>query len=223
MHITKRQSLIIAVGSIIGFFLVGFLFLQNNQKRIALSGSTSPTTTLTQPNTGAPSTDQPSQPPIALTAPSSAGDNPTGSSMFTMKDFHRSEVKDGRTVWEINGSKGQYYPQTNSAMVFDAEVSLYNKNGQKSELSAKQAEVFLNGAMLDRAHAKQNVRVINNGDTILTTDEALYDRAKGTLSTVGAVKITNPKMEITADKLDGNMDSQVFTLSGDVVTVVNPR
>lgn len=212
MRLNRKQSLAVALGSIVLFFVVGGLFLNSDRKLIVSSR---------------PATPIPVHSPVAASVSStqlaSSVQTPSQASQFTMNEFHRSETKNGRTVWEVHGSRGEYFPQTNSAKIQDAKLTMYDKDGKASDLQTKEAEIYLSGPSLGRAHGRAGVQVVYHGDTTLTTEEADYDRSKGTLSTAGPVKIVGSRVDITGNKLEGNVDSQIFTLTGDVVTIIKPK
>ncbi len=220
MQITKKQSFFIAGGAIALFFLVGIIFLKADSKTVKIAVQNSMVTA--EPTLSAP----PALPTaVGQTAAPSGTPGSEGSlvsGIFTMNEFHRSEVQDGRKLWEVHGHQAQLFPERNAVKVSDAELSVFQKNGKETQLNTKQATLYMNGPSLAKAHLENGVQVVYNHEYTLTADEAFCDRVANTITIPTPLKIAGEAMEISGQKLEGTIDSQVFTISGDVVTLIKP-
>lgn len=214
MGISKRQSFFIAGGALALFFLVGGLFLRGNSKQV-------PITEVNKAATSNPPSSIPIQTDGANTSQNQELSPAQG--IFTMNEFHRSEVKDGKKIWEVSGSKAQYLIQNNAVRIHDADLTLLGKDGKSTQLRTKQATIFLNGTTLSKAHLEDEVVAVYDNLYTLTTSVAECNREENTIQMPSKVKIVGPSFEIQGDTLEGDIDSSVFAMRGDVITILHPR
>lgn len=211
MKITKNQSLVLAVSIIALFFVVGVWFVPKGQTKLPS----------TSRELSAPT------PAAVATAPSSADLTTTPSaapdSKFMLKEFHRAEIRDGRKVWEAKGSQGQYLPETNSALITNAELWMYQKDGKVITMTAGEALLHLEGAGLKGADASKGVIIIYNDQEKLETDSLTYDKANNKVSAPGFVKITGELLDISGDGLAGDLETKTFILKQNVSTTLKPK
>jgi len=228
MHISRAQSLLITIALLIAFFGASWWFTQSESGRQI---------DLTQVAEMAPAT--PSAPPLDERAPAEsavATSTPVPAaeisallanasqdgSKFMLKDFHRSETRGGRSVWEITGSQGRYYPETNSAKVLDAKLTLHRKHNQEIVLTADQITISLQGTGLERADAEGHVVITHDKTTVLTTDHLEYESATGRVTAPGRVTIVGERIDLSGEGLEGELDTKRFTLLRDVSTTLKP-
>lgn len=147
----------------------------------------------------------------------------TPESKFVLKEFHRFEVRDGRKIWEAKGSQGQYFPEQNAARINDAKVWVYKKDGKDVSLTAGQALLKLQGPALIGAEASDGVVVQYAGEQTLETDRLLYDKDSAKITAPGIVQIRGALLDIEGESLEGDLNSNVFTLKRNVSTVLKPR
>ena len=147
---------------------------------------------------------------------------PDGSTL-TMGEFHRSEVKDGRTVWEVNGIKGSYSPSTNTAAIEKAVVLLYGKSRDIIEMRSVNAKMSLTGTSIQSVRGYDGV-IVKYGDSLtVETQEATFDQTSNMVEVPTHVKISTDSMEITGDKMTLNATTKDVTVVGGVKTVIQPR
>jgi hypothetical protein len=140
-----------------------------------------------------------------------------------MHEFHRSEVREGKKLWEVKGSQAQYSPEDSSVRITDADLLLLGKNGKEGQLRTKKATLFMQGPALSKAHLEQGVTAIYDHEYTLTSDEAVCDRVANTVLIPGPVNIESSGMELSGDSLKGDIDAQNFVVSGNVVTIIKPH
>jgi LPS export ABC transporter protein LptC len=148
---------------------------------------------------------------------------PETSQRFVLDKFHRSETKDGKKLWEVTASRGEYQPTNNSAVLRNAVLEMAQGKSGSVEIRSDDATLFLKGTGLDRAELQGNVVLIQNKKTTLTSDQAVYDRTKNTITIPGSVRIDGPLLEILGTGLTGDLEKQQFTLASQVVTTIKPR
>ena len=98
----------------------------------------------------------------ATPAPSTAAtpepnQTPVAGVGFTLNEFHRSLVKDGKTVWEIRGAHGNYDPSQAQARIDKPDLNVMRDNGDTIHLTADKADLTLSGTQLSAAELIYNV------------------------------------------------------------------
>lgn len=142
---------------------------------------------------------------------------------FTLNNFHRSEIKDGRKVWEIKAEKGQYYPQTNSADINNATIWLFKPNGDSMEILAKRGKIYLSGTSLEKAEASEQVSMKFNQDLTIESLSAVYNKTTESVQIDGPVKIFNERIQIKGNGLDADLAGETFTMRENVQTIIQPE
>ena len=236
MRITRRQSLIITVLILAAFFTLSIWFFRGEQAaRLDLTSQNSswatsaPTPT---PKAVDPAGSLSSLPPIVPSNQTPRVDpqvsalieQATGEgSKFMLKDFHRSEMRAGKAVWEIKGSEGRYFPETNSATVSDAVLTLHRSHDHHVQLTAREVTIFLQGPGLKNAEAKGAVVITYDETTTLKTEFARFDNETGKITAPDKVRIEGESLDLTGIGLDGDLNAKEFRLAREVTTVLKPR
>jgi len=209
MRITRNQSIVFATAALIGFFVLAS-WLGRSPRNVDLADLARPATTSTAAT------------PTPLAAPGVSTAAVADPSNFMMKDFHRSETRDGKLIWEVVAARGQYFPESSSAKVNDAVVTMYRKNGQTIELRAAEATLYLEGVGLTRTEASGKVTVVYDRTTTLVTESATYDHTTNLVRAPGLVTITGELVDISGEELLGNIETKEFNLKRNVTTTIRP-
>lgn len=141
---------------------------------------------------------------------------------FSLDNFHRSEIRDGKKYWEIKARNAEYDPATGRTTVSAAEVWLYRKNGDVIYLTSQKARLVLEGAGFKEAHLTSDIILKINQNVTVTADKAHYNHAEQTVTAPGPVTISGEFYNITGKKLLANLESEEFTLVKDVESVLTP-
>ena len=120
----------------------------------------------------------------------------------------------------MHGKQARLFPATGAIRVPNDALAMLQKNGKETDLTTKQATIYMSGPTLAKAHLEGGVTVVYNHEYTLTSEEAFCDRIANTISIPTPLKISSEAMEISGQKLDGKIDVQEFTITGDVVTVI---
>jgi LPS export ABC transporter protein LptC len=215
MKITRNQSLVLAVSIIAIFFLVGVLFLPSNEEQIPLVNFDLPPPEPTA---------QTASVGVASSAFPTPDASPTaGSSKFTLQEFHRTEIRDGKKLWEAKGTQAQYFPEANSALVKQAHIWIYRPDGTVVTLTAGQALLHLEGTGLKGAEAEHGVVIVYDQDERLETEKLSYLKKDNSIFAPGLVTITGKLIDVSGEVLRGNLESNNFTLEKNVETVLKPK
>lgn len=160
--------------------------------------------------------------PIDQPAPGAASEEPASGAVM-LKDFHRSESKDGQLVWEVRSARGQYFPLSNSAKVEDALVQLYRKDGSAVKVAAGEAVLEMDGAELSRVQASRGVKLVYNSEFIVDTEAAVFDRATNRITAPGEVRITSSMIDTTGIGLTADLEKRTASLDKEVQSVIKAR
>ncbi|NMC63942.1 MAG: LPS export ABC transporter periplasmic protein LptC [SAR324 cluster bacterium] len=140
---------------------------------------------------------------------------------IVLDEFHRSESKNGRKMWEIKGKKGEYSPKTSTARITEADLWLYKDSGDIVHLVANQGVVQLDGVTLKTADLQGNVRVsLENKNATITTERAIYDKSVEMVKAPGKVNLTSTMGEISGESLIAKIDKLEFILEKNVQTII---
>ena len=209
MKITKNQSLALAVSIIVLFFIIGILLMPDNTTPPQDSQSIEPAT--------------PTAAAVEATISAAAAITPGTESKFVLKEYQRSEVRDGRKLWEAKGTQAQYFPETNSAKILNAKIWMYKKDGQVITIDAGEAVLHLQGAGLSGADASKGVTIVYNNQQSLETDKLTYDKAKSSVFAPGFVKIKGELLDISGEILEGDLEKNEFKLKKNVSSTLKPK
>lgn len=162
--------------------------------------------------------------PIAIATPTPLPvSTTTNSAEFFLNNFHRSEIRNGRKIWEIKAAKGQYYPEKKAAEITSADVWLFRENGEEIFLQAPLAEIGFDGTTLGNAHFPDTVHVVYNDNTVVDTSVATYDKAADTISSEHPVLIESDLLRIEGNSFIAHVAEKSMVISGGVTTVIKPR
>ena len=151
------------------------------------------------------------------------GMEPGIGSRLQLKDFHRVEVKDGRTVWEVRAKEAKYYAGDSVSHVDDAMVKIYRADNSSVHLSSNSARLHLEGTALGRAELEGNVTVLVDNSMRIYTDFAVYDSGVREINAPGHVEIKGEGYAVKGSGLDVAIDKDVLHLSEDVNSMFRPE
>ena len=202
IHLTRRQSLFLASALIAFFFLALWLLSRAPAKR-----STYPTL------------------PVASIAPTATPEPlaTSSSAQFLLNEFHRSEIRGGRKIWEIKAKNGQYFPEKQAAEIHSADVWLFRENGEEIFLQAPEARLGFDGSTLKDAFFPSTVHVVYNNQLTVDTSTATYDKSTEIIQSNHPVSIESELLHIDGNAFVAHVDQKSIFISGGVKTVIKPR
>ena len=193
MNITRAQSLMLTVASLVLFFAIGI--------GLSLRGKSSVVQSVRD---------------VHL----EMGTDGQGSRLV-LNDFQRSETRNGVKAWEVKGKTGEYYPESSKAKISQADLWLYRPDGETVHLLADQGTIQLAAAALKSADLQGNVRVyIEKKGVVITTDHAIYDKDQDLVRAPGRVTMTSPMFDLSGTSLIAHVTNQDLLIEQDVQSVV---
>lgn len=105
-------------------------------------------------------------------------------------------------------------------------VAFLQKEPQSSEKLAKTRRVEVTFRRLEEQQGKTRIGeglVIRDGDTLMTADRAEQDIEAQVIYATGNLRVTDPRVEISADKLTIELKTKRALLEGNVQILVKPK
>lgn len=213
--LTRKQSMWLGLGLLGLFFLVSAAMIyRRNAVTIPSQSSSLSKETIEGVPGPVPTPDQ---------SPLVAEGTPSGGLGFVLNEFHRSLVRDGKTVWEIRGTRGQYDPLGSKAKIDKPDLNVVRNNGDTVHLTADRADLTITGTQLSTAELFDNVVVVYKGTTTLKTSRAFYDEQQGRVDIPVPMELDSPMFALTGNKLVAYLDPQEIFITNGVTSVIKPR
>ena len=200
IHLTRRQSIAVATG-LIAVFFVGMWGLSKGSGNQGFHSN---------------------QAKPAIPTPG-AYPTPQQGAQFLLNDFHRSEIKNGKTIWEVKAKQGEYFPAKQKAQIFSADVWLFRNENEKVFLNAPEAELSFDGTALNKAFFPGEVHVVYNDLYVVDTSVATYDKASETITSDHPVKLSSALIDVEGARFVANSTENSIIISGGVKTVIKPQ
>jgi LPS export ABC transporter protein LptC len=154
--------------------------------------------------------------------PGTQGDS-DDQSPFTLRSFKRSEVRDGKKIWELVAAEGRYFPELNRAEVREPELILFTEEGDKIRVTANSAKLHLSGMGVDRVVLEGNVQIVRNDEVTIRTEEVEYDKANGQVHGKSVVTLHSPTFDVSGVGVFVDVASKLVRLTSHVESVVRPK
>ena len=139
-------------------------------------------------------------------------------SKFQLSDFHRLEVKGGRSVWEIKAKQATYFLSESVTHVNDAALILYRVDGSTVKIAADSANLSMAGDGISQAFLEGAVRVEFPNDLRIRSDNAIYDAQVGKVTAPGLVVIEGVGFAVQGKGLELDIESQELLLREQVAS-----
>jgi LPS export ABC transporter protein LptC len=142
-------------------------------------------------------------------------------SALRMKDFRRSKVENGRTVWELLGEEASYLKEQREAVVQKPRFLYYDKDGQVAEASAEIAHLYLNEKELEKMQLDGGIELSYNG-YILKSQEATYLPSKEQIVMTQRTTLTGEGLDLQGSSMEVDLADRKVRLLRNVKTKLEP-
>lgn len=207
MQITKTQSRLLAIGSLLIFFAAGSLFLNSSNESSHLALSTQKEMSQTEAVVNDPKaslTEQVEQAPEVELA-----------------NFQRSEIKDGKKVWEINAARSIFNTKQQTTTVFDAILHIYRNPEKVIVLKAEQATIILKAGKPSTVNFVNHVDVTIGNEMRLVTNQATYNAEEDSIYSPSVVKVEGAFYYIEGAEFHANLEREQFEFRNHNISVLN--
>jgi LPS export ABC transporter protein LptC len=140
------------------------------------------------------------------------------SSTISLSDFHRSESKDGKLVWDVKAVRGEYYPESGRANLKTPAIQLFSEEGSSVTIGAPVGLVLLENEALREARVSGGARVVHQSGVVVESPELTYGAGTQEISTDKTATITGDGVVATSDVLNFHTGTQRLKLSNHVRT-----
>ena len=206
MRLSRKQSIVLSICVLAGFFTCASLLSKTQHAQTPIE--TVYKQTLPEK--------------ISQKAEEAIKKIPTPKTKLIMGEFHRSETKDGKKIWEVESKEGRYDPQTKKARLKDAFLRFYHKNGDVITVSTDKAEVSIQDGKLNNVRLTGNV-VITFNDVKLITERATMENNNQTVIIPNKVIIKKNGLHLEGQKLKANLETKEFELINNVFTKIDAK
>ena len=191
--ISRKKSFIIAGGIILAFFIGGALLFKQRPTIMTPLGEVSVTV------------------------------DAEGGPKIVLNDFHRSETKNGKLLWDVRATEGSFSPTNQTAQVKNPQVRLFKKQGEVN-LTSSTADIAFQGQTLARAHLIDAVKLVQlDPPFTMETNEAFFNQSEQKLEIPGKVSIEAESISIKGEGLNGKLDTGVFVIERNVKSVISVK
>ena len=196
-----------------GFFIFGGVLLSNQRRGMFIP----PLEPIAELAPSASPTPETHTTVVATPTPDESG------AVHVLNEFHRSESKNGKKLWEITGARAEYLMKENAARLTDAKLSLYRADDQTVQIEAQHALLHLSGSSFTKLEASGAVVLRRGAEFTLKTELATYDGESQVVHAPGAVTILNGRLEILGDDLTAHVQDESMHLARNVRTTIHPE
>ena len=136
-------------------------------------------------------------------------------------EFHRTETREGRRLWELTAARGDIYESEHRIDLVRIHVDYYQEDGRPA--SRLEAD---SGWVDTRSHdmeARGNVRVENDQGTVLRTTKLAWEEKSGKMRSEEEVEIERAGDRLRGRGFEGDPGLEVFTLRERVSATVSEK
>ena len=150
------------------------------------------------------------------------GEETEASSKVRLQNFHRTEIKDGRSVWEVTADDAKYFGRREVTHLENSILTLYQEDGREVVIHSDSAKLSLKEQSLNRAQLAGNIRIEIDKDISIITPSALYKVDSNEVTSAEQVGVSGTGFHIEGKDLRAKLDSEQIYLYSDVRSVFQP-
>lgn len=139
-----------------------------------------------------------------------------------VKNFHRSNIEEGRKTWEIWGDEAGYFKADEKAVIQRPKLRFYQENGEVISAIGRQGEVFLSGGELQKVVLTGAVEITYQTMRFLT-EELLYFRERNHVISPGRIRATLDGIELEGAGMELSITEERMQLQQNVKTTIQPE
>lgn len=215
MQINKSQSRFIALAAIGLFFVIATVFLSSSGTDSGLSLNSD------SENEEQVIDDETSRASLGITNNKEKESKETDNPKVEMDNFERSQIKDGKKVWEIKAKRSVYNPESQSTTIYDAILDVYENPNRLIKVKAKEAKINFVSGKPSVVNFVSNVNVFFGQELKVDSNQATYDIEKGEVTATGNVVVDGEFYNITGEKLIADLQGKRFEFTVHNKSILN--
>lgn len=142
----------------------------------------------------------------------SGKDSDAGNSELHLQEFHRVEVKDGRTLWEVRAQDARYFVDQGVTQVNEVMLRVYRENGSPLDLRAKAAKLHLQNDSLKEVELQGSISVQDQDGFSVYSELAYFDVSQGVIRSPSRVIVKGQGYELEGVGMELLLESQQVSL-----------
>ncbi len=142
-----------------------------------------------------------------------------------IKDFHRSQIEDGLTVWEVSGDEARYLKTEKDVVVKKPRFIFYQKgNNDTVEITGEEGHLWIKkeGRDMEKMQLRGKVQVSYHG-FVLNSEEVVYLKGRNQITLPGKVVVKGEGMELEGVGMEVALDDEKLRLLKQVKTKIDPE
>ncbi|MDZ4785224.1 MAG: LPS export ABC transporter periplasmic protein LptC, partial [bacterium] len=139
---------------------------------------------------------------------------------FVLNNFHRTETKAGKKLWEVTAKTGEYITQTDSAKLTNALIIVYQKNGDIIQVESEKAILQFDNDSLIEAFLEKTVKLNVNKEKFVTTEKADFNKLQNTIVAPGYAKIEDRNVTLEGELLNVDLSLGILQYGKKVKTLI---
>jgi LPS export ABC transporter protein LptC len=220
MYLNRKTSYLISIFIVLIFLFIGAFFLNTDYQQPTPPLTSAPRLPSPSPQELTPEEPQTTSPAATPIRGDESGSTAEG---FALETFHRSETRDGKTLWEVLGSNARYFPEENRVDIEACVFFTTDEKGQKTILKASKATLILQGPTLQFVRFPNDVRLDYGSDMNILTSAAEYDHKEGEVTTSAHVQVVGDWFIVEGDGLKARLDSEQYEIQRNVTSILEPQ
>ncbi len=139
-----------------------------------------------------------------------------------VKNFHRSNIEEGRKTWEIWGAEAGYFKAEEKAVIQRPKLRFFQESGEVISAVGRQGEVFLSDGELKKVVLTGAVE-INYQTMTFMTDELVYLRERNHIISPGRIRATFDGIDLEGEGMELSISEERMKLQQKVKTTIRPE
>ena len=145
-------------------------------------------------------------------AQGSSDQNEAGS-LVRIRDFMRSQVKDGVLKWKVEAKEARYFTKDGISQLTNPSVRIYRPDGSIVHLQSSAAKLVLNNGELVRAEFEGSLRLALSNQLALSAEQGIYRGKTNILHAFGNVLILGPSYRTKGAELEVDLTKKFLTVN----------
>ena len=138
-----------------------------------------------------------------------------------VKEFHRSQVANGRKIWEVAGKEARYLSADKEVVMQQPSFAYFDQKGEILEARADEGHIYMAEKEIDRMEMFGDIRIGYQG-FLLRTDKIVYFREKNQVILPGQVTVKGESLEVEGMGMTIALQEERLRLDSKVKTRIEP-
>lgn len=139
-----------------------------------------------------------------------------------VKEFHRTKVEGGKTVWEVAGEEASYLKAKQEVVIKKPRIIFYHEDGETIETTADKGHLFFSDQEMEKMQLEGSIQV-HYQQFVLHTDEILYLSDTDQMVSPGKVTVEGEGLKLEGVGMEIALQDEKIRLLQKVKTKLQPE